>query len=58
MSSQNFNLYSFHLSIGRTYTLAAALKNGEILFLRSYDDVIPQVVVMCQTFQEIEGVFT
>ena len=29
--------------LGRPFVMAACLKNGDILLLRSYDDVIPQV---------------
>ncbi len=33
----------FFLVSGKPYILAATLKDGDILLLRSYDDVIPQV---------------
>ncbi len=33
----------FYHFAGRPFVMAACLKNGDILLLRSYDDVIPQV---------------
>ena len=33
----------FFLFSGRPFVMAVCLKNGEILLLRSFDDVIPQV---------------
>ena len=40
-SSSPEGYYFFHG--GRPFVLAAALKSGEVLMLRSYEDVIPQV---------------
>ena len=36
-------LENFASVSGRPFVMAACLKNGDILLLRSYDDVIPQV---------------
>ena len=39
----NYQLNLFFTYLGRSFVMAACLKNGEILLLRSFDDVIPQV---------------
>ena len=43
--TKNINyVYKIFFSVlGRPFVMAACLKNGDILLLRSYDDVIPQV---------------
>ena len=43
--AKNINyVYKIFFSVlGRPFVMAACLKNGDILLLRSYDDVIPQV---------------
>lgn len=41
--AESFLIKKHGIFAGRPFVLAACLKNGDILLLRSYDDVIPQV---------------